>query len=142
MASPELPLSIPTSGLPFSSSSFSIPTCLSPVLPFLCCTPQLFPPSVWAAARCGCAGGQGGCHGRAIWLAGGRHDNLSQAPKDANIMVSPGHLAGQTNCLIGQVRPASHMLFKSGREHFPAPSVCLFVAGFKKQHAAALPPLP
>lgn len=30
---------------------------------------------------------------------------------------------------------------KPGLEFSPAPSVCLFVAGFKKQHAAAQPPL-
>lgn len=71
------------------------------------------------------------------WQAGGRHGNLSQAPTNPNTTLSPEHLAGQTNCLIGQVCSANYILFKSGLEFSPAPSVCLFVLGFKKQHAAA-----
>lgn len=72
----------------------------------------------------------GSCRVRTCRLAGRCHacavPSWWKAPSHASSMASPGHLAGQTNCYIGQAQPASHMLFKSGKT-FP----CSFSLPFR-----------
>lgn len=123
-------LSIPTSGLPFSLSSCRVPTRLPSRLPLAACDTQ-----VWGSCGVQTCRLAGRCHACAGCPAGGRHPEMQAAWRLPAIWQ-----AKQTATLAKHGLQAICCL--SLAEHSPVSSVCLFVAGFKKQHAAAQPPLP